>query len=276
MSDRIIRDELLESVRWCDLPSDSHRVVFIALVLRADDFGNLEGGNRRLFRWMHGFTQIKTDADSIKVMSDLQDADLVRRYEVGGKEFWHLPRTNCTRTYIARIVPASPWDDPETEKKLSFQKLKNHLKQRPVEKTTVGLQQDSGSTFLGVRGKGLGEGKGEGQEKVKSIGTPRASRLPPDWEPNQSEVDYCKTKRPDLDPALVAEAFRDYWKSAPRGTKLDWSATWRTWVRNEKAKPGTSGQPHQSALMRGLAQLEAMKSKNKLNVITPDTLKELK
>ena len=180
MSDRIIRDELLESVRWCDLPSDSHRVVFIALVLRADDFGNLEGGNRRLFRWMHGFTQIKTDADSIKVMSDLQDGDLVRRYEVGGKEFWHLPRTNCTRTYIARIVPASPWDDPETEKKLSFQKLKNHLKQRPVEKTTVGLQQDSGSTFLGVRGKGLGEGKGEGQEKVKNIRAQGALVIPND------------------------------------------------------------------------------------------------
>jgi uncharacterized protein YdaU (DUF1376 family) len=65
-----------------------------------------------------------------------------------------------------------------------------------------------------------------------------ASRLPTDWMPNDEQIEYCKTKRPDLQWQQVAENFRDYWVSAPgvKGRKADWSATWRTWVRNEKSK----------------------------------------
>lgn len=52
----------------------------------------------------------------------------------------------------------------------------------------------------------------------------RGSRLPDDWLP---DCDY------DL-PTL--EYFRDYWKAVPgqKGIKLDWQATWRNWVRNER------------------------------------------
>jgi len=56
------------------------------------------------------------------------------------------------------------------------------------------------------------------------------SSLPEEWK------DYCKSKRPDLDPASVFDAFKDFWsaKAGQGGTKLDWAATWRLWVRNEK------------------------------------------
>ena len=65
----------------------------------------------------------------------------------------------------------------------------------------------------------------------------RATRLPATWEPSESMIEHCKLKRPDLNWHEVAEAFRDYWLSAPKGTKLDWEATWRTWVRNQRAAP---------------------------------------
>lgn len=65
----------------------------------------------------------------------------------------------------------------------------------------------------------------------------RATRLPATWEPSESMIEHCKLKRPDLNWHEVAEAFRDYWVSAPKGTKLDWEATWRTWVRNQRAVP---------------------------------------
>lgn len=120
MPDRIIRDELLQSDRWLDLPSDTHRLVYENLLLIADDYANLKGGPRRLFRWMASFSQVKTEADSIKLMSDLQDADLVRRYEVSGDEYWHLPRFKNSRKYWARKWPASPF--PESIKKPSKQK----------------------------------------------------------------------------------------------------------------------------------------------------------
>jgi uncharacterized protein YdaU (DUF1376 family) len=68
---------------------------------------------------------------------------------------------------------------------------------------------------------------------------PRATRLSQDWQPSISMIEYCKTKRPDLQWKDVAESFRDYWVSAPKGTKLDWEATWRTWVRNQRQPAGS-------------------------------------
>lgn len=53
--------------------------------------------------------------------------------------------------------------------------------------------------------------------------------IPPEW------VDYCKLKRPDLDPFETFDAFRDWWIAQPGGKALksDWFATWRTWVRRQ-------------------------------------------
>jgi uncharacterized protein YdaU (DUF1376 family) len=69
----------------------------------------------------------------------------------------------------------------------------------------------------------------------------RATRLallscPEDW------VLWCKANRPDLDPVQTWDRFSDYWKAVPgaKGRKLDWPATWRNWVRNERAGKGSS------------------------------------
>ena len=73
--------------------------------------------------------------------------------------------------------------------------------------------------------------------KVKSRGVASASRLPADWAPNDADIAYCKTERPDLNVARTVDSFRDYWhaKAGPTARKLDWAATWRSWVRNEKS-----------------------------------------
>ena len=49
--------------------------------------------------------------------------------------------------------------------------------------------------------------------------------------------EWAQKERPDLDVRLVAEQFKDYWiaQAGQKGVKLDWSATWRNWVRNTKA-----------------------------------------
>lgn len=80
--------------------------------------------------------------------------------------------------------------------------------------------------------------KEEDKNKELRQNKQRGSRLPADWFPSDSEIQFCKTERPDLDPAKTAERFRDYWHAQPgsKGTKLDWTATWRNWVRDERAK----------------------------------------
>lgn len=79
----------------------------------------------------------------------------------------------------------------------------------------------------------------------KAERSPSGSRLtltdcPQDWK------DFCQAERSDLDPEQTFQRFRDFWIAKPGkdGRKLDWLATWRNWVRNEKAgRANSSGPP---------------------------------
>jgi uncharacterized protein YdaU (DUF1376 family) len=66
---------------------------------------------------------------------------------------------------------------------------------------------------------------------------PKAKRLsleelPKEWE------DFCKKERPDLKPLNIWNQFKDYWiaQGGQKGTKLDWFATWRNWVRSQRVE----------------------------------------
>jgi uncharacterized protein YdaU (DUF1376 family) len=65
----------------------------------------------------------------------------------------------------------------------------------------------------------------------------RASRLPKPFDLPEDWAAWAKGERPELDPERVAEKFADYWhgKAGAAGRKLDWQATWRNWVREERA-----------------------------------------
>jgi len=73
------------------------------------------------------------------------------------------------------------------------------------------------------------------EEKIKEG---RATRFALNSLPNDWEL-FCKQERPDLNPATVFASFRDWWIAKPgkEGRKLDWPATWRVWVRNQRAVP---------------------------------------
>jgi len=66
---------------------------------------------------------------------------------------------------------------------------------------------------------------------------PRASRLPADWKLPADWRDWSKGERADVDPDREADRFADYWRAKPGkdGTKLDWLATWRNWIRGVRA-----------------------------------------
>jgi len=74
----------------------------------------------------------------------------------------------------------------------------------------------------------------------------RGTRLPKDWGLPEDLKAWALKEQPTWDEAYVnrvAENFRDYWISVAgnRGVKLDWTATWRTWVRKEGARKGPAG-----------------------------------
>jgi len=79
------------------------------------------------------------------------------------------------------------------------------------------------------------------QEKEQKPPAARASRLQVEALPDEWRF-FCQAERSDLDPERTFAKFCDYWKAKPgkQGTKLDWLATWRNWVRQER-KPNGEG-----------------------------------
>ena len=67
-------------------------------------------------------------------------------------------------------------------------------------------------------------------------------RLPDDWNPREADFAMA-VARLNGSAKLELEKFRDYWKAQPgqRGTKLDWDATFRNWVRNARTGAGNFG-----------------------------------
>lgn len=82
------------------------------------------------------------------------------------------------------------------------------------------------------------EGETERETKTeKRQKSNRGSRLPVDFVLPEDWISFCQTERKDLVPAKVFEEFKDYWTALPagKGTKADWTATWRNWVRRQSA-----------------------------------------
>lgn len=70
--------------------------------------------------------------------------------------------------------------------------------------------------------------EGDAKPKTKNKGT----RLPKDWT-LPKDWDRWAEKEGHPNPEREAEKFRDYWTALPgqKGTKIDWEATWRNWIR---------------------------------------------
>lgn len=78
------------------------------------------------------------------------------------------------------------------------------------------------------------------QSKSKEQVRSRGSRLPTDWVLPADWEEEARAERPELNLDMVAKKFKDHWrgKAGKDGIKLDWQATWRNWVRNERSEPG--------------------------------------
>lgn len=95
-------------------------------------------------------------------------------------------------------------------------------------------QQTLGEPFLNQKQKQ--EQKQEQKRGATDKGSPKGSNLAKDWTLPQDWREFAERTRPELDPDKVAAKFRDHWHGKPgkEGRKLDWLATWRNWVREER------------------------------------------
>lgn len=137
---------------------------------------------------------------------------------------------------------------------LEFVKHQNPHKNEAESELPAPDEAEKVSELIGTRSEELGSARADSLysdslstdsrvEAKKQKRDATASRLPADWEPSDEDVTFCVSERKDLDPKGVADRFRDYWHAQPgqKGRKIDWSATWRNWVRNER--PAVRGSP---------------------------------
>ena len=113
----------------------------------------------------------------------------------------------------------------ENEAKSIVSKLSHWLIQTDISVISERYQVDS----LEIETEKETEREVEGKRETK-----RATRLPDTWHPRAED---------GLDNLELAK-FRDYWKAVPgqKGTKLDWDATWRNWLRTAGKSP-TNAKP---------------------------------
>ena len=107
-------------------------------------------------------------------------------------------------------------------------KLSHWLEQDDISVISERYQSDSLETET--------ETETETKRETEAKRSTRGSRLSADWVLPKEWADWAKQERPDLDLRSVGEQFKDYWsaKAGSGSTKLDWQATWRNWVRNQK------------------------------------------
>lgn len=107
------------------------------------------------------------------------------------------------------------------------------------------------------------------------------SRLPDGWVPDLADAGYASglgLAKGQID--RIALDFRDYWssKAGNAGVKLDWSATWRVWVRREIDRGPPPPPPSATATVTGsvtpddkfASRVARLKSLKFLHLLSPD------
>lgn len=101
-----------------------------------------------------------------------------------------------------------------------------------------------------------------------SSNSKRGTRLPAEYQLPELDLAYAASIGvPAEQTAKQFERFRDFWisKAGPGGVKLDWSATWRNWIRKfadergyaPTAEPGASPKPAFTSVVPGTEQWDA-------------------
>ncbi len=85
----------------------------------------------------------------------------------------------------------------------------------------------------------------DSQEKKEGVGgRARGARIATDWLPLDPDFEFAVGLIGGQRAGQEVPKFKDYWqaRAGPGGVKLDWSATWRTWIRKAAENGQRNGQ----------------------------------
>lgn len=162
---------------------------------------------------------------------------------------WHHSRCESEiNTYRASITAKSAAGkasaakrEQERTERLAALNNSSTVVQQPLDSVGSSVQLTSNQEPVTINQEPKREEK-PSTPALRSSRTPKASRLPADWQLPQPWGEWALAEQPSWTPdgvRHVADTFRDYWaaKGGADARKVDWEATWRNWVRREKS-PG--------------------------------------
>ena len=208
------------------------RWTFAGLWTYVDDAGRGRANPKLIKAHVWPLDEDVTSADVDGMLDELEREGMIRRYDADGSTLfevvnWHHQRINRPSP---SDLPAPSADAPRT------------TPPTPITDDSVKPHDTSDDTSRQER-KGK-EGKGE--EGMNARASARGSRIPEDWRPTDEDIVWQRTQ--GIDDLLARREypkFVDYWraKAGRDATKLDWSATWRNWLRraSESAAPPRRG-----------------------------------
>jgi hypothetical protein len=186
-------------------------------------------GTLRPHNW--GGRQYRSDKDV--TAASRKQAERARKKVTGdNKEGGHKPVTRDTKPPVTgggteMSQPPDTESDTEAEQKQTPESPSNEGTPTPPVETLT-----------------------RGEDSVRKAHAVRAHRLPLDWRPSDRNIADA-AKRGVVGDFLTdtVEGFKDWAKGSPKAVKLDWDATWRTWVKRVEFERNNHPRPPNGAVV---------------------------
>jgi hypothetical protein len=248
MPKRVIDGEAVWSSEKLLRVSPRFRCEFVWILPNALANGVCEIDARRI--WSRCYAYCREDyhfADVEQMLDEFESAGMLFRWTIDGKRWGffvgidksgRLPGLKRLEKKHDAIGPTPPADE-------LAEYLRKHCNGKPMA---------DHSPADGVLGSGLGSGSGSGSgigtgnrtsaplaASPKQGAARRGSRVPEDFTVSNAHRQFAAAKGLP-DPEDQVDAFIDYWRaqSGSRGIKLDWDATFRTWLRRARPSIATT------------------------------------
>lgn len=222
---RSIKPELLEDDKTANLSHEGWRC-FVSLLLLADDYGNFRAHPSLLEGAI--FWGCPSAQGIGRLLRELGEVGLVTVYSVRDQTYGHINGWARHQRVDKPGKPRCPGPKEATN---------------VLEYANSGIVPESFRMDLRSPISDQDLRPGPGPRGVGALRLPpalperkKAHRLPADWKPSEDLLADLRSKL-GVDPLSVLEDFRDWAASSKNAVKLDWDATFRTWVRRA-AKAG--------------------------------------
>ena len=164
-----------------------------------------------------------------ETLETLHETEIAFQLRLSEKDLEETKLLFISKKFIDKHWKLLNWDKRQFVSDSSTERVARHRKKKKQASNADETLQERPSNAIDT------DTDSDKKQNKRKLG----SRLAQDWVLLKSWGEWAQQERPELDVRKVADQFKDYWIAQPgqKGTKLDWEATWRNWVRSQNQAP---------------------------------------